>query len=70
MQRSIVFVQIPAFMIAVERACQPSLVQKPLVVAPPDSARALVQVVSEEARQAGIRSGMRLNEAQKLCRGL
>lgn len=68
MNRSIVFVQIPAFPIAVERALQPSLTGRPLVVAPPDSARALVQAVSLEARQAGIRSGMRLNEAVKLCR--
>lgn len=70
MDRSIVSVQIPAFMIAVERACQPGLIGRPLVVAPPDSARSLVQVVSSEARQSGIRAGMRLNEAVKLCRDL
>ena len=44
MHRSIVFVQVPAFSIAVERACRPGLIGRPLVVAPPDSARALVQV--------------------------
>ncbi|HDH57150.1 MAG TPA: hypothetical protein ENF16_00910, partial [Bacteroidetes bacterium] len=70
MHRSIVFLQIPSFPIAVERACRPKLIGRPLVVAPPDSARALVQAVSPEARQAGIRSGMRLNEAIKLCRDL
>lgn len=68
MHRSIVFVQVPAFSIAVERACRPGLIGRPLLVAPPDSARALVQVVSDEARRAGIRAGMRLNEALKLCR--
>jgi DNA polymerase-4 len=70
MERSIVSVQIPTFCIAVERACRPILINRPLVVAPPDSSRALVQVVSNEAREAGIRPGMRLNEAVKLCRDL
>ncbi|MBU1880962.1 hypothetical protein KKA08_02935 [bacterium] len=70
MNRSIVFVQIPAFMIAVERACRKALVERPLVIAPPDSVRALVQVASSEARQAGIRPGMRLTEATRLCRDL
>lgn len=80
MDRSIVFVQIPSFEIAVERACQPRLVGRPLAVAPscsgrgllarPDSARALVQAVSSEARQAGIRPGMRANEALRLCQDL
>ncbi len=68
--RSIFFLRIPAFPIAVERACQPKLLGRPLVVAPPDAARALVQQVSTEARQSGIRSGMRLHEAKKLCREL
>ncbi|MCX6639631.1 MAG: hypothetical protein NTW14_04000 [bacterium] len=70
MDRSVVFVHIPAFMIAVERVLQPRLAGRPLVVASPDSARALVQVVSDEARHSGIRTGMRLNEAARLCRDL
>ncbi|TKJ40086.1 hypothetical protein CEE37_10130 [candidate division LCP-89 bacterium B3_LCP] len=68
LNRSIVFMRIPAFGIAVERACRSGLVERPLVVAPPDSARALVQLVSDEARAAGIRRGMRLNEARRICR--
>jgi len=70
MERSVVFVHIPTFMIAVERVLRPKLIGRPLVVAPPDSVRALVQVVSDEARQAGIRQGMRLSEAAKICRDL
>ena len=69
-ERSIFFLRIPAFGIAVERACRASLRGRPLVIAPPDSARALVQEVSAEARQAGVRAGMRLHEAHKLCRDL
>lgn len=70
MERSIFFLRIPAFGIAVERACRARLRGRPLVIAPPDSARALVQTSSQEARLAGIRPGMRLNEALKLCRDL
>ncbi|RJP82718.1 MAG: hypothetical protein C4524_00260 [Candidatus Zixiibacteriota bacterium] len=68
--RSIFFLRVPAFGIAVERACRSRLRDRPLVVAPPDSARALVWEVSAEARQAGIRPGMRLHEARRLCRDL
>lgn len=68
--RSIFFLRIPAFGVAVERACHAKLRERPLVIAPPDSMRALVQEVSAEARAAGIRPGMRLNEARKLCRDL
>jgi DNA polymerase-4 len=70
LNRSIFFLRIPSFGIAVERACRPKLAQRPLALAPPDSARALVQEVSAEARAAGIRPGMRLNEARRLCRDL
>jgi DNA polymerase-4 len=70
MDRSIVFVQVPEFGISVERACRPTLIGRPLVVAPPDSVRTLVQAASREARQAGIRPGMRLTEASRLCRDL
>jgi DNA polymerase IV len=70
LNRSIFFLRIPAFGVAVERACRPKLRERPLVIAPPDSVRALVQEVSAEAHQAGIRPGMRLNEARKLCRDL
>jgi DNA polymerase-4 len=65
--RSIFFLRIPTFGVAVERACRPKLRERPLVIAPPDSVRALVQEVSAEARKAGIRPGMRVNEARKLC---
>ncbi len=68
MQRAVVFVRIPHFGIAVERVCRPGLRDRPLLIAPPGSARALVQDVSPEARQAGILPGMRLSEALRMCR--
>ena len=49
------------------RVCQPGLRDRPVVVAPPQSERALILSVSPEARKEGIFKGMPLGKAVKLC---
>src|SRR2546425_4600528 len=69
MDRSVLHVDIAAFPIAVERVIEPGLRGRPVVVAPPGSARAPVLVVSHEAAQEGVRAGMPLPVALRRCPG-
>ena len=66
MHRHIVHFHIPAFFIAVARICQPGLRDRPVVVAPPQSERALILSVSPEAQKEGVFKGMSLGKAMKL----
>ncbi len=68
LDRSIIHLNVTDFAVAVERICDSSLKQTPLIVAPAQAARALVYDMSEEAYQDGVRKGMRLNMARKYCR--
>ena len=56
------------FAVAVERLCEPSLRDRPVIVAPLGSPRALVFDMSEEAFRAGVRKHMPLERARRLCR--
>jgi DNA polymerase-4 len=67
LDRHIIHFHIPAFSIAVARACQPELKGRPVVVAPPQSERALILSVSPEARKEGIFKGMPLVKAKRWC---
>ncbi|NQT54611.1 MAG: DNA polymerase IV [Desulfobacteraceae bacterium] len=67
MPRHIIHIHIPAFFIAVARICQPGLRDRPVVVAPPQSERALILSVSPEARKEGIFKGIPLGKAVELC---
>ncbi|MFC1867469.1 DNA polymerase IV [Thermodesulfobacteriota bacterium] len=67
MFRHIIHIHIPAFAITVERVGRPELRDRPVVVAPPHSGRALILSVSPEARQEGIFKGMALGKAMKFC---
>ena len=67
MQRSVVFVDPPAFCATVERLAAPSLRHRPVAVAPPGAERATVLALSSEARLAGITRGMPVLKARKLC---
>src|SRR5437899_370057 len=60
MSRSVLNVDIAAFPIAIERVIEPDLRGRPVLVAPPGSARAPVLVVSQEAAREGVRAGMPL----------
>jgi DNA polymerase-4 len=69
MDRSVLHVDIAAFPIAVERVIEPGLRGRPVLVAPPGSARAPVLVASQEAAREGVRAGMPLPVALRRCPG-
>lgn len=68
LERSILHFNVADFAVAVERINDSSLQNKALIVAPLQAARAVVFDMSEEAFQAGVRKGMGLRRAQRLCR--
>lgn len=70
MDRSVLNVDIAAFPIAVERVIEPRLRGRPVLLAPPGSARAPVLVVSQEAAREGVRAGMPLPVALRRCPGV
>ena len=67
--RTVLNVDIAAFPIAVERVIEPGLRGRPVLLAPPGSARAPVLVVSREAAREGARPGMPLPVALRHCPG-
>lgn len=68
MERSIIHLNIADFAVAVERLIDSSLKDYPLIIAPKGSTRSVVYDMSEEAFQAGIRKGMSLRKAGRICR--
>ena len=67
MDRHIIHIHIPAFSISLERLNRPELRDRPVVIAPPHSERALILSASPEARQEGIFKGMALGKAMRFC---
>ena len=68
MNRSIIHLNVADFAVAVERAVDHRLNQRPVIIAPEGAARAAVYDMSNEAYLAGIRKGMALRRAVRLCR--
>jgi DNA polymerase-4 len=68
MERNIIHLNVADFAVAVERRIAPRLRQRPMIIAPDGTGRATVFDMSEEAYQAGIRKGMALKQARRLCR--
>ncbi len=68
MTRSIIHINVADFAVAVERLADRQLADRPVVIAPEGAARATVHDMSEEAYQAGVRKGMALRRARRLCR--
>ncbi|MGE5256952.1 MAG: DNA polymerase Y family protein [Hyphomicrobiales bacterium] len=68
MDRAIIHVNVADFAVAVERAIDRRLAGRPVVIAPEGAARAAVYDMSEEAYRAGVRKGMLLGRAARLCR--
>ena len=67
-ERSIIHLNIADFAVAVERAVDCRLKDWPVIIAPEGAVRAAVYDMSEEAYQRGIRKGMPLRRAARLCR--
>src|SRR5210317_2035018 len=67
MNRSIIHLNVADFAVAVERAVDQRLNQHPVIIAPEGAARAAVYDMSNEAYMAGIRKGMALRRAVRLC---
>ena len=70
MDRNIVHVEVAEFPISLERLVNPRLRARPMAIAPNATGRAQVCVTSKEARKAGVRRGMRVDQARRLCRDL
>jgi DNA polymerase-4 len=68
MDRAIIHVNVADFAVAVERAVDRRLSGRPVVVAAEGALRAAVYDMSEEAYRCGVRKGMPLACARRLCR--
>ena len=69
MLRNIVHLGIPDFYAAIEELRQPELKRRPLVLAQ-GGERSVIQGVNSNARKEGIREGLPLYRARRLCRRL
>jgi DNA polymerase IV len=69
LERQVLHLDVAAFAVAVARVVDPRLRGRPVAVAPP-VVRAVVGTASAEARREGVRPGMPLQDARRLCRGL
>jgi len=67
MERFIIHLNVADFAVAVERALDARLKRRPVIIAPEGAVRAAVYDMSEEAYQTGIRKGMALRKAVRLC---
>lgn len=67
-ERAVLHFNVADFAVAVERVSDSSLRQRPLIIAPLQAARAVVYDMSEEAYGEGVRKGMPLRQATRICR--
>ena len=67
-ERAVLHLNAADFAVAVERVVDRTLCSRPVIVAPLQSARAVVHDMSEEAYRDGVRKGMLLREAVRRCR--
>src|ERR1043166_4148668 len=63
----ILLIDMDAFFASVEQAHHPHLRGKPIIVCGDPSRRGVVTAASYEARPSGVRAGMPLAEARRLC---
>ncbi len=67
MSRTVLFLEVPSFYTAVERAQDPGLENRPVIVGGDPRTSGRVQAASEEAAAAGVRPEMAMVEALRLC---
>jgi DNA polymerase-4 len=65
----IAHVQLHDFFVAVERSARADLEGRPLLIGGAAAGRGFVAVASSEARDLGVRTGMRMSDALKLVPG-
>ncbi len=68
LERSILHFNITDFAVAVERAQDCTIREKPVIVASLHSSRPVVYDMSDEAFHSGVQKGMKLQQARRLCR--
>ena len=66
--RSVIHLNVADFAVAVERTVDCRLKNRPVIIAPEGANRAAVYDMSEEAYRTGIRKGMPLRRAVRLCK--
>ena len=66
-ERHVLLLDMNAFFASIEQACNPYLQGKPVLVCGNPTTRTIVTAASYEARPFGIKSGMPLAEALRLC---
>ncbi len=69
-ERAVLHFNVADFAVAVERVTDSRLCHRPLLIAPLQGGRAVVYDMSEEAYREGVRKGMPLREATRICRGV
>lgn len=67
MDRRILHIDMDAFFASVEQVRNPALRDKPLIIGGDKDSRGVVCTASYEARPFGVRSGMPLSQARRLC---
>jgi DNA polymerase-4 len=68
-ERAVLHFNVADFAVAVERISDSRLCHRPLLIAPLQAGRAVVYDMSEEAYREGVRKGMPLRQATRICRG-
>jgi DNA polymerase-4 len=63
----ILYAEVPSFYASVERALDPSLADRPVIVGGDPRRRGLVQDATDDARAAGVVPGMTMEEALQRC---
>lgn len=66
-ERTILLVDMNSFFASVEQRCNPALRGKPVLVGGGPGKRSVVAAASYESRPFGVRSGMAMTEALRLC---
>ena len=67
MRRSVLFAEVPCFYAMVERADDPALAKRPVIVGGDPRKRGLVQSATPDALAAGVALDMPVGEALRLC---
>jgi DNA polymerase-4 len=69
MERVIFHIDMDAFFSSIEQLSNPRLMGKPVIVCGDPDSRSVVATASYEARKYGLKSGMPIGQAKKLCPG-